>query len=571
MSFVAAIVSCSEGLLDGGNDSVNDSGSSAVGQESVHGPISMQLSSVTATTAVFAGSLDMTTAMLYTELGIIYSTDPALSQNNGTKVRITELINNEHFMEDLLGLPHSSEIYYAPYYCTAAGLFVIGEVKSFKTIEVSMEVSVEESSITEHHADLIGEVRGISDVDKSCLEIGVYCVSEYDKAGIEIRVSDIQSNGSFSVSISGLSHGTKYNYFCYIRQKGNDDFQGELKEFTTVNYYTSAIKEIDMSYASDLSSFGTSNCYVISNGGTYKFKTVRGNGNISVGNVASCSIVWESYCSGNLQCCAMISHVFYKDGYIAFQTADPFVEGNALLAAKDASGNVLWTWHIWLTSSTPKGQQYYNNAGIMMDCNLGATSLDGFGLLYQWGRKDPFLRYESESTIRWPQHVESTASTGTIDWTLAHPTTFINGNNHNWDWYYTGSKNTDNTRWQKSKTIYDPCPSGWKVPSGGPDGVWAKARGGEKADVHVGVVMGVNLADILGNGRIWYWMPGYISGNAGFVEGGDVGRYWSSTPYDKNPSYEYSVYGLGVYDIGYINFVDAQNREYGHSVRCQKE
>ena len=30
--------------------------------------------------------------------------------------------------------------------------------------------------------------------------------------------------------------------------------------------------------------------------------------------------------------------------------------------------------------------------------------------------------------------------------------------------------------WQSAKTIYDPCPPGWKVPIGGYNGVWSKAK-----------------------------------------------------------------------------------------------
>ena len=124
-----------------------------------------------------------------------------------------------------------------------------------------------------------------------------------------------------------------------------------------------------------------------------------------------------------------------------------------------------------------------------MDRNLGATSatpgdVGALGLLYQWGRKDPFLgsssissNTEAMSTITWPSAVESNNSTGTIDYATANPTTFITYNGKNHDWYYTGDSSTDDTRWQSSKTIYDPCPAGWRVPDGGGSGVWATAFG----------------------------------------------------------------------------------------------
>lgn len=85
----------------------------------------------------------------------------------------------------------------------------------------------------------------------------------------------------------------------------------------------------------------------------------------------------------------------------------------------------------------PEEQVYYNKAGTMMDRNLGATSaipgdVGALGLLYQWGRKDPFLgsssirrNKEALSTISWPLPVVSTSNTGTIEYSITHPTTYI--------------------------------------------------------------------------------------------------------------------------------------------------
>ena len=124
----------------------------------------------------------------------------------------------------------------------------------------------------------------------------------------------------------------------------------------------------------DLSENGTANSYIVSAAGPYKFSTVKGNSSESVGAVASAEVLWESFGTdvtpnvGDL-----VKNVSYKDGEITFQTADTYKEGNAVIAAKDASGTILWSWHIWLTDE-PQGQVYYNNAGTMMDRNLGATS-----------------------------------------------------------------------------------------------------------------------------------------------------------------------------------------------------
>jgi hypothetical protein len=139
-----------------------------------------------------------------------------------------------------------------------------------------------------------------------------------------------------------------------------------------------------------LSSSGTANSYIVSGQGAYMFETVKGNSRTSVGNVISAEVLWESFGTDiQPQVGDLIKYVSYNDGYIAFHTSDVFKEGNAVIAAKDASGTILWSWHIWLTDE-PQGQVYYNNAGTMMDRNLGATSatpgdVGALGLLYQWG------------------------------------------------------------------------------------------------------------------------------------------------------------------------------------------
>ena len=234
-----------------------------------------------------------------------------------------------------------------------------------------------------------------------------------------------------------------------------------------------------------LSSPESANSYIISEPGFYTLETVKGNSSESVGRVVSVAVLWESFgTSTTPRVGDLIKKVAYNNGYLYFQTADTFREGNAVIAAKDANGRILWSWHIWLTDQ-PQGQEYFNNAGTMMDRNLGATSatpgdVGALGLLYQWGRKDPFLGSSSissstlaKSTIAWPSPVSSNSSNGTIEYATAHPTTFITHNSSNCDWYYTGSESTDNTRWttsDKAKSIYDPCPAGWRVPDGGNNG-----------------------------------------------------------------------------------------------------
>ena len=237
-----------------------------------------------------------------------------------------------------------------------------------------------------------------------------------------------------------------------------------------------------------------------------------------------------------------------------------------------------------------------------MDRNLGATSAtpgdDGTsGLLYQWGRKDPFLGFAEEpdeyygtkvkSTIVWELPVESNISTGSIEYVTAHPTTFVTVNK-NIDWYYSAASNTDTARWTTSETtksIYDPCPWGWRVPDGGSDGVWAKA----------GLVKHDDYTDFLNNGtvetddweiyfnisypsRTWYPTAGYRRSRDGvfsnFDGHGYDGTYWSASPSNERKYYYclciLNKYGGDIYHSRVYPIYESSAGN-GHSVRCQKE
>ena len=227
---------------------------------------------------------------------------------------------------------------------------------------------------------------------------------------------------------------------------------------------------------------GTANCYIISEACEYKFPAVKGNSSDPVGTVASVEVLWETFGTATAPKKGdLIAEVSYDGGSntISLRTASTFREGNALIGAKDASGKILWSWHIWMTDH-PKDQSYKNCSSKMMDRNLGATSatpgdVGALGLLYQWGRKDPFMgasaiaegtTTQAASTIgTWPEPVVSDEAKGTIDYAVANPTTFIKRNDNNGDWYYAENNKTDNLRWQSSKTIYDPCPPGYRMPS----------------------------------------------------------------------------------------------------------
>ena len=340
----------------------------------------------------------------------------------------------------------------------------------------------------------------------------------------------------------------------------------------------------------DLSLDDTANCYIVSTNGYYKFRAVKGNSTDLVTPISSVEVLWESFGTEETPNVGeLVSEVTYEEGYIAFKTPEVFKEGNAVIAVKDDSGEILWSWHIWLTDQ-PQEQVYYNNAGIMMDRNLGATSatpgdVGALGLLYQWGRKDPFLgsasiseEVEAKSTITWPSAVEADPSNGTIEYATSHPTTFITYNwgdySNNYDWFYTGSTTTDNTRWttyEIAKSIYDPCPAGWRVPDAGRNGVWSKALGSSStfrnASLYDSTNEGMNFSGKFGSdSTIWYPASGFrYSYNDRLCNVDYSGSCWSASPYKR------SAYYLDFYDDGKVYPSRDSNRSSGRSVRCIKE
>lgn len=312
----------------------------------------------------------------------------------------------------------------------------------------------------------------------------------------------------------------------------------------------------------------SANCYIVSVPGSYTFPTVQGNSNTSVGDVSSVEVLWESFGTSTAPAVGdLIKYVEYIPGEIIFSTSSSYLkEGNAVIAAKREDGTILWSWHIWFTYK-PIEHTYYSSV-VMMDRNLGATSADPgevttYGLLYQWGRKDPFLGassinyypYLAKSTNSWP----GVRRFSSEQVSLNIPMTFIEG--------WQPSSDDDWTTSDKEKSINDPCPPGWRVPDAG---VWSDISGNNITfDSKNG---GVDLYYILGQWpTIWYPAPGIRQGetsntwSAGeLLLNGARGEYWTASSKD-NTRYYLDIYNKKVYLR--LSEVEA----HGKSIRCMRD
>ncbi len=252
--------------------------------------------------------------------------------------------------------------------------------------------------------------------------------------------------------------------------------------------------------AMNLSADGTANCYMINGGDSsnsnkvFKFKAVKGNTDVNVGVIASVEVLWETYnTSESVTAKSVIAAVDYdkqeaNEYYeICFKTPETIRPGNAVIAAKNASGQILWSWHIWIPSSEVTSNTYGLEGQTWMDRNLGALTVteasgeavaasSSFGLLYSWGRKDPFpglASFSSSSLITTTGVFDMSGAMMTVAESYAHPMTFVKTGsdaNHLWT--------TDDPTglWNTSKTVHDPCPPGYVVPQfKDGEGLWKNA------------------------------------------------------------------------------------------------
>lgn len=367
-------------------------------------------------------------------------------------------------------------------------------------------------------------------------------------------------------------------------------------------YDYTPISAAEKAGATDLSDIdgASANCYVVNAGDSsnenkvFKFRTVRGNSYIkgssvgtSVGSVDHATVLWETWNTDEtVTAKSIIKEVDYADNFIYFKMPGSLHAGNAVIAAKDSGDNTLWSWHIWVPSNAYTADDFGISSKDLMSRNLGALldtrAYDGvtkltvdvksYGLLYQWGRKDPFVgakRYNSSSLAV----VSGTAWTNTTDTSFsledsyANPTVRAKFN----AWNTSEGNASADELWGQSgaKTINDPCPPGYRVPKyNDSDPIWQSVvtltsdpYNFEADDTYGWWKLGTAVFPMAG------WVEG--SGSVNYV--GTRSKIWSASKLSDS----YKEHGITQY-IYYSESWQSQplygtRRQYLIPVRCAAE
>ena len=282
----------------------------------------------------------------------------------------------------------------------------------------------------------------------------------------------------------------------------------------TILRNTPEVTDYDLSKEGDASKpINTANCYIVNAPGTYRLPLVYGNAikngvkNTDCGlgsanflegitdpwiaGASDAIILWQDVQTAMISSAAITS----DNKYMTFSVdKNTIQQGNAVVAVRDASQNILWSWHIWVTDFKPgddnlipvkqpnvtttynampytlgycagPNPEYYPARDVTITFTQDGTgeqkefvirqqyyekAINNNTPFYQWGRKDPFPAatnvkdeinnagiYESNGVKKcWEGQVFMTEKVAVdIPSSILNPATFYHGSNY---WY--GSK-----------------------------------------------------------------------------------------------------------------------------------
>ena len=242
----------------------------------------------------------------------------------------------------------------------------------------------------------------------------------------------------------------------------------------TIYTKTVVLNDLDVN---DFREEGAANCYIASHAGKYRFAAVRGDGS-TIGSISSVQVLWRyNNTAAGPDDGTIVTSVSYSDGLVDFKADEN--EGSALIGALDDGGNILWSWHIWRTDEVPSDIIYPD--AVMMDRYLGALSstpgdVRCVGFMYQYGRKDPFPgRIAASNALGKFQGLAYDEQPGPVDigTAISNPNIRYYGTDSN---FWTTAESRSEAEWGgDAKSVQDPCPAGYRIPSNSILGTTAKA------------------------------------------------------------------------------------------------
>ena len=347
--------------------------------------------------------------------------------------------------------------------------------------------------------------------------------------------------------------------------------------------------------ATNLSAAGTANSYIAPRmQEIYLFDaTVQGNGRATTGITpqklkgTSARLIWQTGTAER----AVVCDVGYNGSRISFRTGTA-IGGNALIGLFDKDGDCIWSWHIWATNGALT-THVYPSGYVFMDRNLGAENLDpgdpaSRGLYYQWGRKDPFP-YDLEAFdygegFAFGTYYGEDSSTATVTWAAAHPATLLGRAADPSDpaqrlssWLgqpspnLWGNASTDGRPTTAgAKSIYDPCPPGWRVP---PPEAWTLEQTTVSSTIEGGCY--------LYTGSVWPYYPyaGLLhvmpTGKEMYVGVGIRTQLWTNAPgspaSDPSRVDATTAVSFGVLPPEVLQLYRQNHQAAAYPVRCVKE
>ena len=466
--------------------------------------------------------------------------------------------------------------------------------------------------------------------------------------------SDATTITTQSVSLTGLEGSTNnlyvalcnYNATAYTLTatdaEGNTYTYGpKTATFTDGQYYEVKVK-MNMCQYVDLSMVDnagnarekqwTANCYMVHTAGAYKLPLVYGN---AIKDGAANSAAWTGVAGNNTTATfpnhagtaidapwitkattgegvakgmgitvasaallwqdaqGLITQVGISGDYLTLTVGKDATtqQGNALVAAKDADGNIVWSWHIWVTTETfatlttvATGSHDYQVTPVNLGwVPTGGSGKQGYNTYYQWGRKDAFIPGTwNANTNRTVYDISNTAVTGlnymesttaTIADNIKNPTThYYNSSTYGpcnttyynmWDAQQTG---TGNIAMATKKTVYDPCPAGFCVPTNNLFYFMSNNGSFRTMTTWDGTNKGATWDTSITGNALFFPASGYRIGSSGTLGNvGSDGFYWSASPLGGN-------YGRSLYfSSGRWNWGNFYHRAFGFPLRAVKE